>query len=269
MGDSADKHADELQALKESHSKHGKDLDEHHATVQERIKYLEKSLGDSADKHTKELKALAAAHDKHASDLSGIQAVHAAHASLPERMDYMEKLLGDSADKHTLTLQALQDAHAKFQASHGKTAKDLETMKVLQAHHATMGERVDYLEQTLGDSADKHAEEVAALKAAHAKTQDALAKQAKDASAALAHHATVGERLAYIEKCIGDSADQQLRELEALKQAHSNTAKDLTSMKDLHGRLSTDNQMAKAKQMSVAERLDLLEGRLKHCFEGA
>mmetsp|Transcript_30169 Transcript_30169/g.76232 ORF Transcript_30169/g.76232 Transcript_30169/m.76232 type:complete len:187 (+) Transcript_30169:3-563(+) len=182
-------------------------------------------------------------------------------------MEFLEKLLGDSADKHELAFQALYDAHNQFEAKCGKQAKDLDALKALHAHHATMAERLDYLEQLLGDSADKHATELAALKAKQAKTADALAKHAKDSSAALAHHATVGERIDYIEQCIGDSADMHVRQLESLKQAHDNHAKDLSLVKDLHGRLSSGQKEVQAKHLSVAERLEVLERRLRHCFD--
>merc|ERR1712039_919367 len=109
-------------------------------------------------------------------------------------------MLGDSADKHAQELQALKEAHAKFLASHGKHAKDLDGLKALHAHHATMGERIDYLEKMLGDSADKHFEELQALKAAHAKHADALSRHARDANASLTQHATVGQRIEFLEQ---------------------------------------------------------------------
>jgi len=252
--------------LKDAHSKHARDLEDHHATVEERINYVEKLLGDSADKHAKELKALKAAHDRHASDLSDVKAGHAQHASLPERINYLEQLLGDSADKHAAELQALKEAHAKFVAAHGKHAKDLEGLKALHAHHATMGERMAYLEKMLGDSADKHYEELQALKAAHNKHADAMAKQGKDAGAALAQHASVAERISYLEKLLGDSADKHAQELEALRTAHDMHGKELASWKDAHSKLSSESKAQTAKYMSTAERLDLLESRLKHCF---
>ena len=64
MGESAEMHARELEALKTSHSRmasEAKARDVHHATVSERLDYIEKLLGDSADKHAQELKA---AHSK-------------------------------------------------------------------------------------------------------------------------------------------------------------------------------------------------------------
>mmetsp|Transcript_10058 Transcript_10058/g.27079 ORF Transcript_10058/g.27079 Transcript_10058/m.27079 type:complete len:424 (-) Transcript_10058:7-1278(-) len=266
LGDSADKHAEEVQSLRDAHSKHAQDLLDHHATVEERIQYVEKLLGDSADKHAKELKALKAAHDRHAGDLSEVKAGLGQHASLPERIDYLEQLLGDSADKHARELQDLKDAHAKFLAAHGKHAKDLEGLKALHAHHATMGERIEYLEKMLGDSADKHFEELQALKSAQTKHADALAKHGRDAGAALAQHASVAERIAYLEQLLGDSADKHTAELEALKTAHEMHGKELALWKDAQSKLSIESKAQSAKHLTTAERLDLLESRLKHCF---
>ena len=64
MGESADMHARELEALKTSHSRmasEAKARDAHHTTVSERLDFIEKLLGDSADKHAQEIKA---AHSK-------------------------------------------------------------------------------------------------------------------------------------------------------------------------------------------------------------
>merc|ERR1719229_349490 len=166
-------------ALQTAHDKHAKGLADAldtRATMGERMRYVEKLLGDSADKHAKELKALKAAHDRHAADVASLKAGHDQHASVPERINYLEQLLGDSADKHSQELAAIKDAHAKFLAAHGKQSKDVDSLKALHAHHATMGERIHYLEKALGDSADKHAEELQALKAAHSKHADALTK---------------------------------------------------------------------------------------------
>merc|ERR1740139_262154 len=67
-------------------------MESHHATLGERVKYLEKALGDSADKHTAELNKLRDAHTKHAQDIIG----HT--ATVDERLCFVEKLLGDSAN---------------------------------------------------------------------------------------------------------------------------------------------------------------------------
>ena len=112
---------------------------------------------------------------------------------MPERIDYLERLLGDSADKHQRELAALKEAHTKSVAAHAKSAKDLEGLKALHAHHAAMGERIEYLQTMLGAVSDKHFEEMQFVKAVHSKHADALAKQGREARAALAQHASGSE----------------------------------------------------------------------------
>lgn len=82
---------------------------------------------------------------------------------MPERIDYLEKMLGDSADTHAQELQALKEAHSKTASAQGKHAKHLESLQGLHSNHSSMNERMDYLESMLGDSAEKHAAELAAL----------------------------------------------------------------------------------------------------------
>jgi len=103
-----------------------------------------------------------AAFDKHARDYDALKAAHARHANIAERVDYVEKLLGDSADKHTAEIEALKVAHSKHEAAFGKHAKDFDALRTASAHHASLSERVVYMEKLLGDSADKHAAEVEA-----------------------------------------------------------------------------------------------------------
>ena len=55
----------------------------------------------------------------------------------------MVKLLGDSADKY---------AKAEFQRQASELRKEFE---VRSDHHATFGQRLEYLENMFGDSADK------------------------------------------------------------------------------------------------------------------
>merc|ERR1712113_542956 len=82
-----------------------------------------------------------------------------------------------------------------------------------------MGERLDYLEQIVGDSADKHAKQLKSIEMAHT-------KHAKCLDDALSRHASVEERLKYLEDLIGDSSDKHAKELTALKNEHSMSSKD-------------------------------------------
>merc|ERR1719469_1331578 len=98
-----------------------------HASLPERMAFVEKLRGDSADKHTKEIEALKQAHSKHAKSLDE----H--HATVEQRIDYVEKMLGDSADKHAKELRALK-------AAHDKHASDVSELKGGLAVHATLPE---------------------------------------------------------------------------------------------------------------------------------
>ena len=53
-------------------------------------------------------------------------------------------------------------------------------MPLLESYLCTSEERMDYVEKTLGDSADKHSAEIMALKAAHAKHAAVHDKHAKE-----------------------------------------------------------------------------------------
>lgn len=86
-----------------------------------------------------------------------------------------------------------------------------------KASHASVADRVQYLEKLLGDSVDAHSSELQALKAEHAKHADAVAKQARDLQGQDVHHAAMRERMAYLEKLLGDSADKHAAELNSLK----------------------------------------------------
>ena len=62
---------------------------------------------------------------------------------------------------------------------------------------------MDYLEKTLGDSADKHLNELQKLKDAHSKHDAAHGRTAKKLDALRAaqqHHATIAERINYPEQ---------------------------------------------------------------------
>merc|ERR1712190_386850 len=80
VGDSADKHNAELEALKRNHSKHAKDMEAlkgftPHASLEERVAELERFTGDSADKHFAEIETLKKAHAKHAKEFDNLRAV--------------------------------------------------------------------------------------------------------------------------------------------------------------------------------------------------
>eukprot|EP00434_Breviolum_minutum_P003137 symbB.v1.2.002762.t1/scaffold141.1/size300911/13 len=229
-----------------------------------RLAFLEQQFGGSLETHARELKHVKSqveeAHQKLGNHHSSLQ--H--HATLGDRVDYLEKLMGDSADKHT---NELGQAHTKLDQLRGRlTALEavgvtVESMKqnhsVLMAekakrdaHHASISERVDYIEKQLGDSADQHSQD---LKAAHAKLDQlhgrlasceahgshidgmrkAHEKLATDQASRDSYHATLAQRMEYLEKIVGDSVEHHKKELQATKMAQD----------QLHSRLHEEKQL--------------------------
>jgi len=209
VGDSADKHSTEITA---AHAKleavHGRlqsferqnssstdvrrahsavaslktTAEEKHASLQERVDYLERQLGDSIEKHAREFQVLKDSHSRHGRDLDGIKSTSVKHASVEERLDYVEKALGDSADKHAAELAAahskLEQMHSRLVSceGHGSAVGELKKAHgslsnekaALEQHHASLRERVDNLERLLGESSDRHGK---GLDAAQAKVE--------------------------------------------------------------------------------------------------
>eukprot|EP00435_Cladocopium_sp_Y103_P017415 s4945_g4.t1 len=110
-----------LEDLKSSHANLSSDksaLDLHHATLKERVNYLESMMGDSADHHRKALEEHKANHAKLSNEL---RAREASHATLADRMSYIEQQMGDSFEKHAKDLAA---AVAKMDAMHGRVSEE-------------------------------------------------------------------------------------------------------------------------------------------------
>lgn len=291
IGESADRQARELETLKGSHSR----MFGGHATIAERLSFVERQVGESADKHSQEL---AAAHGRleqmhgristmemHGSAIESLKKSHSSltkekadldlhHATLRERVDYLERTIGDSAEKHAKELEELKAAHRILASEskardkgHGDLKERLEMYvkahDKLYTHHSTIEDRVNYLEGLVGDSVEKHAMELAQVKAAHA-------KHATDVKAREAQHSTIEERLRYLEKVIGDSADRHEQELRG---AHA-------KLEQLHGRLqeerkareqhlnasrehmATEQGKREAHQASMEERITFVEKAL-------
>jgi len=204
VGDSFEKHVKALQELQSSHEAHKGGVGRHHASTEERLAFVEKSLGDSADT-ARMCTDLRRAHDRHARDLGELKDAHSSHhASVPERVAFLEKEFGDSADKHARMLTELK-------RSHDKHAQELSIVKGAHGHHATFEERIEYIESAIGDSAVGKA--LAEMKKAHD-------RHVKDMQAHTSIHASLPERIEFIEKELGDSADKHARMLADLKRSH-------------------------------------------------
>ena len=275
MGDSADHHKKVTEEHKANHAKLANELrarEASHASLADRVGYMEQRMGDSFAKHAQELATAMAkmdavhgrvseervAREAHVASLESLKKAHGSlasekqvlekhHATLEERLDYLEKALGDSSDKHTRELDALKAAHQKVASeqkskehSHGQVSDRLSQLQRekedLHARHMSLGERVDYLEKLLGESAEKHTQEIERFKAKHAKDLDASASKLQS------HHAGLQERLEYLEGKLGDSADKHSKELSTME----------AKMQELHGKLQDEknNREDKLLQMS-------------------
>mmetsp|Transcript_51792 Transcript_51792/g.150580 ORF Transcript_51792/g.150580 Transcript_51792/m.150580 type:complete len:1459 (-) Transcript_51792:92-4468(-) len=334
VGSSAEKHFKELEALKTAHSRlaaESKTREAHHSSIQERVAFIEQQLGESADKHAKELSA---AHAKlehlhgrlsvceaHGVAIDGLKKSHATlaqdkasreshHRSVGERLDYLERMVGDSAEKHarelanahskldqvhnrlsacerqssaigdlqqahadmaqgksTLDLQheavrsQMEDLHRAVVAHGDKHTKELEAMKAAHArilnehkardsHHATVAARLEQVEASLADHAERHVREITAT---HTKCDHLQARLSEDRAAHEAHvrgllanekdmrdshHATLKERIDYIEHLLGESAEKHRQDMENLKGAHSKHAMEAKARQTDHATLS-------------------------------
>jgi len=216
------------------------------------------------------------------SELSdGNASFDAEHAGTKERLDNMEALFGDASNRQSkdlLNLKGLHDKHASMLTKH---ASQLEGFANHQEHHATIPERMAYVEQVLGDSADKHEAELAELHKKVAKEAAAREKHhgsikdllAKEQDARNNHHSTLNERVDYLEGVLGDNADKHAREVAEIASGHQKLHGSLKSQGDGHGAFvervnklekafaeCTENQARQAKAITV--RFDSFSNKL-------
>jgi len=271
--------------LKKSHSglaSHKNEMEMHHASLKERVDYLEKMMGDSADKHAKMLEAAHAKADQlhsrlaacersgsqvgdlkkaHSDLASGKAALETHHASMQDRLTYLEQLLGDSMDKHAKELDALKTAHDRHLASMSKHSKDVEALKASSSQHLTIAQRLGHLEQVLGETGNKHASEIEHVKTKAEQLNGKLSEEraqrekhhntireliAKEREQRDTHHLSVKQRVDYLESIIGDTAEKHAKELAEAKSAATRVAQEVKAATETrHG--------------SIAERLEGLE----------
>jgi len=132
--------------------------DAHHATIAERLDCLESFIGESADKHRKHQQELEAAfgklRDLHSSAKSDQADRDDKHATVEARLELLEKQVGDSADAHLKAISSLETNHRKLMGNldelNGRVASDAQTR---DGHHATIADRLEYLEHFVGESA--------------------------------------------------------------------------------------------------------------------
>mmetsp|Transcript_60131 Transcript_60131/g.140539 ORF Transcript_60131/g.140539 Transcript_60131/m.140539 type:complete len:625 (+) Transcript_60131:53-1927(+) len=262
MGDSADSHAahvKQLEDLRLSHdhtqTRHSNTADKlerlrqdketlhnRHATFEERLMNLERFMTDSIDKHAKELVETRNIHGRTSADT---QALKEKHATVDERLKFLEQTVGESAEHHERHAQEMKHAKLQLDSLHGKLSEHQSLSEGRDRHHASMGERLRFLEQALGDSADKHSRELKAHK-------DVREQQ----------HASLEEKVRYLEKLIGDSADEHARKLEAHRRDLEEQRRNFSSHQhafDEHKTQVKAQQAAVERHATFEQRLDFLE----------
>ncbi|CAE7433140.1 unnamed protein product [Symbiodinium pilosum] len=232
-------HEEEMKSIKDSHAdlknRHSA-KEQHHATIQQRVDYLEKMMGDSADKHAahvKQLEELRRSHDdthsRHEALRREKESLHSRHATFEERLANLERFLSESLDKHSREL-------SDHRTAHGRTSGETQA---LREKHASVEERLKFLEQSIGDSVERHASELKQaklqLETLHGKLSDEQGhRESRDQ-----HHATLEERMRFVEQSLGDSAEKHSRELRAHKdsreQQHASLKEKVSYMEKLIG----------------------------------
>merc|ERR1712107_657860 len=102
-----DRHARDFANLRESTDKH--------ASLPNRVAYLEQELGDSADKHAKTIDELKRSHEKHARDVADLRGAQSHHATFEDRVAILEKEMGDSSEKHIGLAKDTQARHSSVE----------------------------------------------------------------------------------------------------------------------------------------------------------
>lgn len=248
----------------------------HHATLRERVDYLEGMVGSSAEKHFKELEFLKTAHSRLATESKTREAFH---ATISERVSFIEQQLGDSADQQA---QELAAAHSKLDQLHGRLASceahgsAIDNLKkshanlaqdkaTREAHHMSMAERLEYLERVLGDSAEKHARELASAQAKVDQLHGRLAA-CERAGAAVGDLQKAHSDMANSKATLASQHEAVKGEVEELHRMLSDHgekhAKELESVKSLHNRLANDNKARDSSHAATASRLEEVEANM-------
>lgn len=284
MGDSADKHREMDLAhrkLVDDQKNHRNETDaagkkfaelhgkaaEHHASIPQRIEYLEKICGDNKDKHDANKDEFAQHGRNHAQlkdMLAQLGKAHAdekanrdsTHATMGQRMEFIEKAVGDSADKH----KEWERMHKQHGDNHSNHKNESEVYrKRLESGHASMQQRMDFLEKALGDSADLHAKDLASahgkLKELHGKMEDHGLNARSEKNARENHASSVGQRLDYLERAFGDSADKHNKHMKEIQDAHG-------KLNELSGAHSGEKKARDEHHATLQQRLDYLEGAM-------
>jgi len=235
--------------------------DRHHATVEERLEFLEKQVGDAADFHSKAMQSMENNHKKLVSSLEEVhskvkgekEARSAHHATIAERLEFLEKFVGESADKHERHLKEIESAKSRLADMNGAVFGE---KAAREKHHATMEQRLEQIEKLLGESIDTHSKSVRQLELKHGDLRglmDALHGHVKnDKESRNADHSLMNDKLSLLEVYMNDSASKHDKHLKEIDAAHS-------KIRELQNLCAADKAHIQRHHSTVEERLEYLE----------
>jgi len=221
------------------------------------VAYLESVIGDSAERHAQQQQAAIAARSSPLVARTKVREVQC--TSVRERLDYVEGVMGDSVEKSKRDLAA---AHVKLdlfavRVTSCESSKD--AVQALQrAHddltsehsekHASIMQRVDFLEKLIGDSADKHAKELAKHKAEAAASHLKIVDDCR-------------QRIDMIDRVIDDSIQKHAKEIKKVQVAHARLSSEVEEHGQRHQRLHVSHS-------SIGERVQVLEEKVDELYVG-
>jgi len=240
--------------------------DQNHATVVDRLEYLERFIGESADKHQKHMKDLEAAHAK-LKDIHGVIAGEKSAreervSTMEERLESLERQLTFSDENHTKSIQSMEANNRRLlgniDALHGHIKTEQEQR---EEHHATVAERLEFLEQFVGESAEKHEKHAKDLEAAHAKMRELSGKSQSEKASFEERHGSLEERIEALERFIGDAADKHTdlsSELADLREHLGDTKNIARSehIRSIHHVLVTEKSAREASEAAIEKALN-------------
>jgi len=250
----------EVQQLYAKHSDIEAGLEKRSKDLNARLQVLEASADDHSGKHNTHLKEIETAQSKLKelqTRLSGEKMDREKFiTSLEERLRTLEKQLADTAKKQSQQLDNMESTQKNLSRNINELSGSVKDAKDARS---ILDRRINSLEGAIGDSHGKHDKHLKEMEAAQNKIQELNKLIANEKNTRDGHHATVAERLDYLEQIMGDSADSHSKALDTLESNHQKVKK---LVDDLHGKVKSDKFERDDHHANISERLDFLEQRI-------
>lgn len=276
------------------------------ASMADKVDYLAKVFGESTEMQAREMESVktlaneAKVHNTRLAvveeQLQRLRAVHPAKEcgdsqALEERVRYFEKALTESADRVLGELVSLGDAQSRqaaelealrsvcrlqaegldiVKSTCNQHSGELEVVKTSFTHLGNMPDRLDYMENVLGEWSNRHIKELAA---AHSKvtqlhsriSDECIAREATAdgehvQASAVAGLEAIEERLVYLKRAVDEAGDRQAKGFEERDARHAALVRRLERLEMALGRTAEEQ----ARGLEAAhENIEQLAGRLE------